>query len=162
MNRLNGMRKAGFAALGLTLVFIWVQSMLPEKVSGAESGAVLGWIGPLLARLFGAGSATDHVVRKLAHFTEYTALGFLMLNGSERLMRALRSGLGMRELSPAWSRAADAALGADLCFAAAFLDETIQIFSGRGPGIADVWLDFAGSVFGLLLASLLYGKRIQK
>ena len=32
---------------------------------------------------------------------------------------------------------------------AAFLDETLQLFSGRGSMVADVWLDFAGVVCGV-------------
>jgi VanZ family protein len=30
----------------------------------------------------------------------------------------------------------------------AFIDETLQIFSGRGPMVQDIWLDLAGSLFG--------------
>ena len=37
---------------------------------------------------------------------------------------------------------------------AAFLDETLQIFSGRGSMVADVWLDFAGVVFGVAVITL--------
>ena len=34
------------------------------------------------------------------------------------------------------------------------MDETIQIFSDRGDQISDVWLDFAGALFGLVVFSL--------
>ena len=37
---------------------------------------------------------------------------------------------------------------------AAFLDETLQLFSGRGSMVADVWLDFAGVVFGVAVITL--------
>lgn len=40
-------------------------------------------------------------------------------------------------------------------FYIAFIDETIQIFSGRGPQIADVWLDVLGAFCGAAIASLL-------
>ena len=33
---------------------------------------------------------------------------------------------------------------------AALTDETIQIFTGRGPQVQDVWLDVAGGTAGLL------------
>ena len=39
------------------------------------------------------------------------------------------------------------------CNFCAFLDETIQIFSGRGPDIKDVWLDTFGAAAGILLVS---------
>lgn len=38
-------------------------------------------------------------------------------------------------------------------FYIAFIDETIQIFSGRGPQIADVWLDVFGAFCGAAIAS---------
>ena len=39
-----------------------------------------------------------------------------------------------------------------LCLFAALVDETIQIFSGRGSQIPDVWLDGAGALSGLALS----------
>lgn len=41
-----------------------------------------------------------------------------------------------------------------LCFFAAFLDESLQILSARGPEIQDVWLDLYGIVPAVLLATL--------
>ena len=37
-----------------------------------------------------------------------------------------------------------------VAFAVAFLDETIQIFTGRGPMIQDVWIDLSGAALGSL------------
>ena len=42
-----------------------------------------------------------------------------------------------------------------LALLVSFLDETIQIFSGRGPAVKDMWIDLSGAVLGLLLALLL-------
>ena len=39
---------------------------------------------------------------------------------------------------------------------AALTDETIQIFTGRGPQVQDVWLDFAGGAAGLLVMLALW------
>ena len=36
--------------------------------------------------------------------------------------------------------------------AVALLDETIQIFNGRGPEIIDVWIDALGLAIGIVLA----------
>ena len=41
-----------------------------------------------------------------------------------------------------------------MCFFVAFIDETIQIFSGRGPQIRDVWVDLLGASIGLLIATV--------
>lgn len=38
----------------------------------------------------------------------------------------------------------------------AFIDETIQIFSGRGASVADIWLDSAGCLSGVLIFGLLF------
>ena len=48
----------------------------------------------------------------------------------------------------------DAARAVEYGFFAAFLDESIQILSARGPQIADVWLDTAGTAFGVAVAVL--------
>ena len=45
------------------------------------------------------------------------------------------------------------------CNFCAFLDETIQIFSGRGPDIKDVWLDTFGSAAGILITLLILSLR---
>ena len=58
----------------LTLCFIWGNSLMP----GTISGAISDWVGAVLSRLFGGvvDTSTGHgVLRKLAHGTEYLALG---------------------------------------------------------------------------------------
>ncbi len=119
----------------LILCFIWGNSMLNREVSGA--------ISHFIADIFGGEQgATDeghHLVRKLAHFTEFAALGavFLLLSGEYTQDKAKRA------------------------FSAAFVgvfvplsDETIQIFSGRGPALTDVWIDAAGYTAGALVTVL--------
>ena len=41
-------------------------------------------------------------------------------------------------------------------FYVAFADETIQVFSGRGAEIKDVWLDFSGYVCALFLSFVVF------
>ena len=120
----------------LVLVFIWGQSCLPVSLSREESRHVLSFLNPLLELILGPGRVTQHLVRKLAHFTEFFVLGcvlsaLLPLRWQGRL---LALGLGLL---------------------AALIDETIQIFSGRGDQISDVWLDFSGAAAGILLLSLI-------
>ena len=123
--------------LFLTLSFIWGHSCIPTTSSAEESGRVLQWIAPFLEFFVGKGAVTDHLVRKLAHFTEYAALGpqFFLLRNDPLKSRILRS--------------------IELSFFVGFFDETIQILSDRGPQIADVWLDTAGAAFGVAICAIL-------
>ena len=118
------------------LVFIWGNSMLPGEISGELSGGLMQYIGKLFAVF---GSAGEYVLRKLAHFSEFTALGFFL------------TGL-WRNISCREHVTAPLLLG----LAAACIDETIQIFSpGRGSSLIDVWIDFSGVCLGFLLSRLL-------
>ena len=116
----------------LTLAVIWGHSMMPGDVSSQESLAITRLIKPLLGFYKGSEEFLDLIIRKLAHFTEYAILG-AELN------------VLLRERAYRYPKAiAVAAL-------TAFLDETIQIFSNRGPAIADVWIDTAGAAFATLI-----------
>ena len=64
--------------LVLMLLFIWGHSMVPAEASAAESGRVGALLTPFLELFVGKGNVTDHLVRKLAHFSEYAALGVLL------------------------------------------------------------------------------------
>ncbi len=124
------------------LVFIWGNSCLPGEASGAFSA----WIKDLLARLFGWESADQDpaghgLLRKLAHFTEFFALG-LDLCWLMSMLRRKR-----------WE-ASLLALGCG--FLTACADETIQRFvPGRGPGWADVGIDTLGVALGIGLLYLI-------
>lgn len=113
------------------LLFIWGQSLLPRELSAEESG----WftthiINPLLG-LFGL-SVKGALVRKLAHVTEYTILSILLT----LLFRG-----NVKRVLP-------------LGFAAAFLDESIQILSKRGAMIQDVWIDLLGVLIGYIVTAV--------
>jgi VanZ family protein len=83
-----------------------------------------------------------HLLRKAAHFTEFTALGmgFAWLFGMLSQRRVFAMTLPL------------------LCGScAAAIDETIQIFSpDRGPSIKDVGLDTAGVITGIVLVMILH------
>lgn len=118
--------------IGITVALIWLQSALPADASDQESGFVLNVIRPVLEVFVGPGNVTNHLVRKLAHFTEYALLGGEL---------ALAVGTF-------W--------GAGAALLVAVLDEAIQFFSsGRAPMASDVRLDFAGALTGLLLMTLI-------
>ena len=113
----------------LVLLFIWGNSLLNVDLSSAESGRLVR----LLEKLFGEGNVSEHFVRKLAHFTEFAALGFLLCLLFERYFLAAAHGLF-----------------------AAVADESLQLLSGRGSQVKDVLLDFTGVLFGALAALLLW------
>ena len=116
----------------LTLVwigFILTRSLQPATESKAESAWVLG----LLRQVFPA--ITDHIVRKLAHMTEFAVLG-LLLTGDFLL-------LGGRALP--WP---------PVCgLLTAVLDEGTQRFvPGRSGELRDVLIDGCGVLLGCLAA----------
>ena len=133
-------RTALLTAIILTLAFIWGNSLLSSEQSSGESAWVLQLVTPFLELFAGKGNVTEHLVRKLAHFTEFALLGLELLfwfsqklgKKKEALLLAMAHGLF-----------------------AALTDETIQLFSGRGSQVQDVWLDFAGVTAGALTALLL-------
>ena len=121
----------------LTLIFIWGNSFLPSDVSSGESGFVMKLLTPLLEIFTGKGNVTEHLVRKLAHFTEYTVLG-VELGLLFGVMKRNKDRIVWR----CWPLIFLHSIGI------ALIDETIQIFTGRGPAITDVWIDTAGATLG--------------
>lgn len=120
------------ALLLCNLVFIWGNSLLPGEISGAFSD----WVKDILSQLFSGGESTPKgggLLRKIAHFTEFTTLGLLLswLFGMLQKPKARPFVLGVL---------------------AACIDETIQIFvPDRGPGLKDVCIDSCGVAFGMIL-----------
>ena len=117
------------------LIFIWGNSLLPGEISGAFSD----WVKSVLARLFGGGfqaSSGRGLLRKVAHFTEFAALGALLgwLFGMLKKRRIYPFLFGT---------------------AAACIDETIQMFvPDRGPTVRDVCIDSCGVLTGMYLLCL--------
>ena len=122
-----------------TVVFIWGNSMLDREESSNVSGSVLDALEPII-RFLGINSDGDRWLRKLAHFTEFGALGAELL-----FLAAAKGRLSLQ----AASNCAFAAL------LVALTDETIQLASGRGSQVPDVLLDFAGALTGILIAWLI-------
>ena len=132
------------ALLVLILAFIWGNSLMPGEVSQAISN----WVQDLLmdTRPDSSGNpAGNGILRKLAHFTEFAALGMTLT--------WLCGMLGKKKEMPfVWG------------VAAACIDETIQAFvPERAPGLRDVLIDSCGVAVGMVLVILghTYGKRIS-
>ena len=128
-----------FALIGC-IVFIFSNSMQVATVSEGASGRVLDFMQKVLRKLGMPGAAnhlTMHIIRKLAHFSEYLLEGFLFM-----LCLRVYTWRFVRHIS--WP-----ILGGLLT---ALTDETIQMFSdGRSSQITDVWLDFSGVLTGILV-----------
>ena len=127
--------------LALNIAFIWGNSLLPAQISHAFSTFVRN----ILAAVFPAtgpdnGEVGHGLVRKLAHFTEFACLGWLL----SWLVRMLRNKKWEHMLLPLLTGAIIAAV-----------DETIQLFiPERGPGILDVGIDTLGVSLGIVLINL--------
>ena len=131
-------------ALAGCIWFIFSNSMAVADVSSVSSGRVLQLLQAVLRRLGHPALAqrlTMHIVRKMAHFCEYTLEGFLLM-------------LCMRVYSRHPLRHITVPMLAGVL--TALTDETIQLFSqGRSSQVTDVWLDSAGVLAGILTALVL-------
>ena len=117
--------------LMLNLLFIWGNSLLPAEVSQSISG----WVAEILPirQTTVVSEMKFHLIRKLAHFLEFTALGLLL----RWLLYLLQKHGGYALL---------------LGLTAACVDEIIQTFvPGRGPGLKDVGIDACGVMAGMIL-----------
>ena len=120
----------------LVTAFVFGNSLKSGDASMAESDSVVAFLQPLLDRLpWLADTNYSVLIRKLAHFAEFFALGFfyggtmcLMLqkNGKPRYFSVLFSVLFV-----------------------AVIDEYIQSFTGRTSSVKDVLIDFSGALTGL-------------
>ena len=123
------------ALLVCLLVFIWGNSLMPGAVSQAISNFVQQLLSGRTIRPeeVPAGSG---LLRKAAHFTEFTALGMLL---------CWRFGMAGRSWKGAFLSG----------FAAACTDETIQAFvPERAPRLFDVCIDSLGVAAGIALLCL--------
>ena len=73
-----------------TILFAWGHSLMPGDLSEEESSRALELLRPFLEIFFGKGNVTDHLVRKLAHFSEYALLG-CELSLRQQLLRAAQT-----------------------------------------------------------------------
>ena len=128
--------------IAATLAFIWIHSCMGQTESAEESGFFFDILGPFFEVFVGKGNVTELFIRKLAHFTEFFGLGLELMLFMKLVLIS----------SPYVIRFINAWVFGTMC---ALIDETIQIFSGRGPMIQDVWLDSAGCLCGVLVMSLI-------
>lgn len=113
----------------LMLIFIWGHSLVPMEQSATESEWFRTMIINPVLKFLGLGEMSSHAVRKAAHMTEFAVLAVLLfLFWEKRYSITLLCG-----------------------FFTAAIDESIQVFSGRGASFTDVLIDTAGVIIALLL-----------
>lgn len=124
------------------LVLIWGNSLQPVSTSDALSLGILAKFQIAFQHWFGiAFPLSNHLLRKLAHFSEFLLYGLFLT------LTFLAYGAKQRYALP---------YTLYLGLLTAVFDETIQYFSpGRGPHVTDVLIDHSGFCCGLLLALLL-------
>lgn len=128
----------------MTVLSFFIQSTLPPSISSAESDAVSGFLASIIPQDTEIGRFIIKNIRKIGHFCEYGLLGaelgaFVMLFLEQK------------------KRPVMLAKASFLALTVALIDETIQIFSGRGPSVIDVWLDLFGflTVGGVVCLTIL-------
>lgn len=132
------------------LAFIWGNSAMPGQESGKLSGLVAEILQTLLPFLSLESDIAMFILRKIAHFSEFCALGVV-----------LSWLFGM--LTRSWGAHFLLSMGCGVL--AACVDEIIQIFSpGRYCSIVDVGIDSCGVLTGVLFLLLGYAvlKKIRK
>lgn len=134
----NLFRITVFTITAFFIAFAFIHSSMPADLSGNESEIVKEFLQYIL-NLFGFGfQLTDYIVRKTAHFTEYTAIGFMLMTCAYSLNRTNPCKYYIYVLFTG--------------LAAAVCDETIQLnVVGRSGQLTDVLLDFSGIVTGSLI-----------
>lgn len=128
----------------LATMFIFNNSMKTAEVSSADSGVIVDALMSFFSRIgiyFGRDSLVNFI-RKSAHVAEFTLQGILLANCFEmqykrRVIYILFFGL-----------------------LTACVDEYIQLFSvGRAGMVQDIFIDFIGTVIGMLIAGISYSLR---
>lgn len=120
-------------------VFIMILIFLLSYQSGEESAARSSGFYELFLRLTGFDFISHNMFRKFAHFTEYCALGFFFTSGF------LFYGISSAGIA-----------GGYFSFLYSISDEIHQFFvPQRACRIYDVFIDFFGIIFGIVLFRIL-------
>lgn len=136
--------------LCLVLTFAVVAFIFGNSLQSREaSGTASGFVSTILKTILDpndqlSAEKLEHFVRKLAHFTEFFWLGMSvcgvlagLVGGDRPLLSSCPVGSGLFFL-----------------LLIAVCDEWIQSFTGRGPSVQDVVLDFGGALCGLVFTAL--------
>ena len=127
-------------ALLACIAYIFRNSLQTGAESSLHSQAVMETVNETLGRVQ-LGPLSEHTIRKLAHFLEFTMEGFLLM-----LCLRVYTAHFVRHMS--WPLL--------IGMGTALMDETIQVFiPNRTSLVTDVWIDMMGVVTGLLVALII-------
>ncbi|MBO7304712.1 MAG: VanZ family protein [Clostridia bacterium] len=140
MNKRKVIQVILIVLIALNVAFIFSQSMLPPAKSTEVSDTVGDIVEEIIPPETSVGGFVQNNVRKLAHFFEFFTLGVLVATYVAVFLPKLKWVLHTLPVG----------------FIVAVLDETIQIFSDRGPSVRDVWIDFSGFLCASIAFYLLY------
>lgn len=101
--------------------------MIPESKSAHESLWVSENIINPIFSWFGL-TADKNIVRKIAHAVEFFILALIISLWWKKPIKSFYAG-----------------------FTLAFLDESVQLITGRGALISDVWIDLIGVIIGTFI-----------
>lgn len=119
------------------IAYIFRNSLQTGAESSLRSQAAMQAVNETLGKIH-LGPLSEHTIRKMAHFLEFTMEGFLLM-------------LCLRVYTARFVRHMSWPLLGGMC--TALMDETIQLFiPDRTSMVTDVWLDMLGVVAGLLVA----------
>lgn len=139
------------ALTAAVIAFAFIHSSMPSVQSAQESESVLDFVTEIL-KFFGFDPAlSDHLIRKLAHFTEYTVLGALLCSCAYSFDR----------IKPIKFIPYTVSIG----LFTSFVDETIQLgVEGRSGQVTDMWIDFFGVLLGtaVMLAAFAVYRKLRK
>lgn len=124
----------------LTIIFIWINSVVPRPQSELESqwfydsvlSQIMQWMNHRFPNV-ALPALTDNTVRKLAHVFEFFLLSVFT--------SFCWKGNGVKNFYTG--------------FTIAFLDESIQLLSRRGAYVSDVWIDLIGVALGTVVGCAL-------
>ncbi len=145
--------KVLFILLSVAIItFAFWHSSLDSEMSSGESEGFLQFLQNMLRSVGIEIEISEHFIRKAAHFTEYTALGTMMMCSAFTFdkLRPYRYYINVLFVG----------------LATAVCDEAIQLnVPGRAGMVTDVILDFSGVLFGSLVMLgifMLYKRRFIK
>lgn len=132
-----------FSLTGLMIAFAFIHSSMSAVDSSVESAEALDLLTQIIHSFGFTLEMTDHIIRKLAHFAEFTVIGALLLSCAYSFDRFKPYKYIFTVLF--------------VGLFTAVIDEFIQLFSeGRAGMIVDVLLDFAGVLSGAGIMLLFY------
>ena len=133
-------RKVIIIVAVFVLLFIWIQSAVPEKKSAHESDWFrINVVNPV-ARFLNQPEPTKDDVRKAAHAVEFGILSIVVvILWKGNIVRSFYTG-----------------------FTVAFLDESLQILTKRGALVKDVWVDLIGVAIGTAIGYLIWKTKANR